>query len=258
MSWTLFESLQFGWRDAIDVVAVAVIIYYILKLIRGTRGMQMAFGLFLLGAAYLLARALDLVALERLARDIFFYLPFAMVVLFQNEIRAALANVGRNPLAAMFGMKRHRPDLEAVVDASVQLARRRVGALIVLERTQSLRMYVESGKQIDSLISAELLVNIFTPNTPLHDGAVVIQAERIAAAAVFLPLSASMDVPAEYGTRHRAALGVSEETDAVVVIISEENGSIAIAREGRLSFDLSRERLLEILDQSVLSRRSAA
>jgi diadenylate cyclase len=257
VNWGL-ESLQFGWRDALDIVVVAVVLYNILKLIRGTRAMQMSVGLMLLAGAYVMARALELLALERLAEEIFFYLPFAVVVLFQHELRAALANFGRNPLVSIFAPRGNRAELEVLANAAAELATRRIGALIVVERTQSLRMYAQSGKQLDAVISAELLLNIFTPNTPLHDGAVIIQESRITAAAVFLPLSSSSEVPAEYGTRHRAALGVSEETDAVVIIISEENGSIALAEEGRLHFDLSRDRLHQLLQRSVALSRSAA
>lgn len=257
MSWP-FDIVQFSWRDAVDIVLVAVIIYNILKLIRGTRAMQMSVGLTLLGGAYLLARSLELLALERLAREIFFYLPFAIVVLFQHEIRAALANFGRNPLVAIFTPKGNGPEIDAIVAAAGQLAHHRTGALIVLERTQSLRMYIEAGREIDARVSVELLLNLFAPNTPLHDGAVVIRNGRIAAAGVFLPLSDSSDVPGEYGTRHRAALGLSEETDAIIVIISEENGSISVAKEGRLSFGLSQERLSAFFHEARLPRRSAA
>ena len=253
---SIFEKLQllqFGWRDAIDVLLVALVIYNILTLIRGTRAMQMSIGILLVAVAYFVSQFFDLIALETLFRALLFYAPFAFVVLFQNEIRRALANFGRNPLGAFVGSK--RAWLDNVTEAAHRLSQQRTGALIVLERDQSLRVWVESGKQLDATISTELLMNLFVPNTPLHDGAVIIRADRIAAAGVFLPLSTNAEIAPNYGTRHRAAIGLTEETDAVVVIVSEENGSIAVAREGELIENLDRERLLSTIERSLSPRR---
>jgi len=247
---TLLErltALEFGWRDALDILVVAFIIYQILRLIRGTRAMQMAIGLTLLGGAYFLARALDLLALETLSRAIVFSLPFAVIVLFQHEIRRALASFGRNPLAALAGGKSDELDIDALSSAAGDLARAHIGALLVLERTQNLRLFIESGKQLQALLSRELLINIFTPNTPLHDGAVIIEGNRIAAAGVFLPLAEGPELSKDYGTRHRAAIGMSEETDALVVVVSEQNGSIAVALEGRLYENLDSGALRNLL-----------
>ncbi len=247
--------LQFGWRDAIDIVIVALILYNILVLIRGTRAMQMSIGLLILIAANFVASTLNLVALETLSREILFYLPFAIIVLFQHEIRRALASFGRNPLVAFLS---ERPDAfegDAVVKAAGRLAADRIGALIVVERTQSLRMYTDSSKKLDAIVSYEILVTIFTHNTPLHDGAVVIQGNRIGAAGVFLPLSANVDISKQYGTRHRAALGLSEETDAFVVVVSEENGTIGVALDGVLYENLDPDTLSEMLRIHVAPRR---
>ena len=227
-------ALEFGWRDAIDIITVAFIIYQILRLIRGTRAMQMAVGLTLLAGAYFMSRVLDLLALETLSREIFFYLPFAVIVLFQHEIRRALAAFGRSPLDALISGRGDDLDVDLIADTAGDLARNRVGALIVIERTQNLRLYVESGKQLQALVSREILLNIFTPNTPLHDGAVIVEGNRIAAAGVFLPLADGADLSTRYGTRHRAAIGMSEETDALVIVVSEQTGSIGVALDGRL------------------------
>lgn len=250
------SQLQFGWRDALDIALVAFIIYSLLMLIRGTRAMQMTLGIAAIGVAYVLARSLGLIVLETFASYFFFYLPLAVIVLFQHDIRRVLASVGRKPLATLFSTKTGNREVDAVLDASVQLARRNIGALIVFEQTQDLRAFAETGIEIDALVSVPLLMNIFSPNTPLHDGAVIIRGNRIIAAATFLPLSTNPDITASFGTRHRAAIGLSEETDAVVIVVSEENGSIGVAIDGTLQENLRREQLREIVEQSIQPRRT--
>lgn len=245
------QSLEFGWRDALDILIVAFIVYNLLLLIRGTRAMQMAIGLLAIIGSYFIARTLDLLALEAISREILFYLPFAVIVLFQHEIRRALTSLGLHPLLPFLAATNRETNLAEVVEAASELSKRKFGALIVLERTQALRAYCESGKPIDSVLSADLLVNIFTPNTPLHDGAVVIHENRIVAAGCFLPLSTTVKLAKEYGTRHHAALGASEETDAITVVVSEENGSIAVAFQGRLHEHLSPASLTALLTSSV-------
>jgi len=227
-------SLQFTWRDLIDVVIVSFIIYGILALIRGTRAMQITIGLILLGSSFFVARAFDLQALESISKQILFYLPFAVIVLFQHEIRRGLARMGANPLLAWFRHRHDELDATAIVSACEVLASKRIGALIVVEGLQTLRLYEEGAKPLDAALTSELLVSIFTPGGPLHDGAVIVRANRIVVAGAFLPLTTSADPHLAHGTRHRAAIGVTEESDATVVVISEENGSIAVAREGRL------------------------
>ena len=236
--WDRLISLQFTWRDLVDVAIVAVILYNILALIRGTRAMQISIGLLLLGSTFFVARAFDLPALEAISREILFYLPFAVIVLFQHEIRRALARVGTNPLLSLFRRDRTPVALEAIAGATAALSANRLGALIAIERTQSLRMYAEAAKPVDALISRELLVSIFNPGSPLHDGAVIVRGNRIVAAGALLPLTDTPDPKLAHGTRHRAALGLSEESDAVIVIVSEENGSIAVATEGVLHENL--------------------
>ncbi len=251
-------SLHFTWRDAVDVIVVAFIIYNILALIRGTRAMQISIGLVVLASTFFVARAFDLPALEAISREILFYLPFAIIVLFQHEIRRALARMGTNPLLAFFTRGVSATTFEPVTDAVEVLAGKRIGALIAMERTQSLRMYAEAAKPIDALVTAELLVSIFTPGGPLHDGAVIVHDNRVLAAGAFLPLTSSADPQLAHGTRHRAALGLSEESDALIVVISEENGSIAAASEGTLYENLDRGRLLRLMNERLRGGRGAA
>lgn len=243
---SFFSRLEFGWRDAADIILVSLIIFGVIRLIQGTRAMQMSMGLVILALTYLIARTFQLVSLELITGQVLFYIPFAIIVLFQHEIRRALASMGRGWLDVLKN-RTSEPQFDAVVAASKELARRRVGALMAIERTQSLRMYIETGKPLDAIISAELLQNIFTPSAPLHDGAVIIQGNRIAAAGTFLPLSSSIELPEHFGTRHRAALGLSEESDALVVVVSEENGAISAALDGILHENLKPAELAHLL-----------
>lgn len=248
MNWyERIVSLQFTWRDAVDIIVVAIVIYNILALIRGTRAMQISIGLFVLVASFFVARAFDLPALEAISRQTFFYLPFAIIVLFQHEIRRALARMGANPLLALFRPTAAMVTLGAIVQAVEVLSAKKIGALIAIERTQSLRSYAEGAKQLDALLTSDLLVTIFTPGGPMHDGAAILKGSRIVAAGAFLPLTTSEDSTLAHGTRHRAALGLTEESDAVVVVVSEENGSIGVATEGKLQEHFDRESLLREL-----------
>jgi diadenylate cyclase len=239
-------SLQFTWRDAVDVLIVAVIIYSILSLIRGTRAMQISIGLVILGSTFFIARAFDLRALETISRDILFYLPFAVIVLFQHEIRRALARMGGDSFL-IFRRRTGALPFDAILSACEILASRRVGALIAIEGAQTLREYEEAAKPVDAIVSAELLVTIFTPGGPLHDGAAILRRNRVVVAGAFFPLAADGDTRLQHGTRHRAALGVTEESDAFAIVISEENGSIAVAREGRLHENLDRAALQQLM-----------
>ncbi len=237
-------SLQFTWRDAVDILIVAIIIYWILSLMRGTRAMQVSIGLMLLGSTFFIARAFDLPALEAISREILFYLPFAVIILFQAEIRRALARMGVNPLANLFGRRHSRIPYDAILDAVDILASRHIGALIVLEGDQTLRAYEEGSKPLDAVLTTGLLVSIFTPGGPLHDGAVIVRGDRIVVAGAFLPLTTSPDPKLAHGTRHRAAIGLTEDSDALVVVVSEENGSVAVASDGKLQENLDRAAVL--------------
>ena len=244
----------FGWRDAVDLVLVAVVIYHILVLFRGTRAMQMLVGVGVLVAASLAARQLQLHSLSWLLDTLWSFWVVVLVVLFQPELRRALTLLGHTAaLRGLFGGA--RAETLRVVDeiASVtgSLAERRIGALIVIERGTGLRQYAELGVALDALVSADLLTSLFLPYSPLHDGAVFIRDDRVVAAGCFLPLSRNSQLARQLGTRHRAALGVAEETDAVAVVVSEETGRLSLAVDGGIEMlggpDALRRRLLTLL-----------
>lgn len=243
----VFDQLSPTWRDAVDILIVAFILYYILSLIRGTRAMQISIGLVLLGSTTFVARAFDLPALEAISRQILFYLPFAVIVLFQQEIRRALARMVNDPMSMFFRPRAVQFPHATILHTCEVLASKRLGALIAIEGRQTLRMYEDGAKPVDAILTTELLVSIFTPEGPLHDGAVIVRGNRISAANAFLPLTSTPDPKLAHGTRHRAAIGLSEESDAFVVVISEENGSISVAADGTLQEDVDRATLANML-----------
>ena len=246
-----------GW-DVLDVIVVAFIIYESLKLIRGTRAMQMAFGSVLLVALYFFSIAAPLQTVNWLIRNMIGYVVFAAIVLFQNDIRRALAHFGRTPFVRAFARAENDDEtVEEVVTAAVQLADRRTGALIVIERQIGLRNYIESGIPLDAMVTHDLLVTVFQTSGPLHDGAVIIQENRLAAASCFLPLTVSPAIGTDLGTRHRAAIGLTEENDAVAVVVSEETGRISVATDGQISRGFTGETLRARLTQLVLQRKAA-
>ena len=239
--------LNFGWRDALDILIVAIITYALLRLIRGTRAVQMVLGLFAIFFVYVLASLLKLVALTTVLKALIFYVPFAIIVLFSHDLRRALAAFGRTPFFALFSGYHAEETVSEIVLAVTSLSARRVGALIVLERREGLKNYIENGSRIDSVVSYELLVTLFAPGTPMHDGAVIVSGDRVAAAASFLPLSLKEGLPKRFGTRHRAAIGITEETDAIAILVSEERGTISLARGGELQEDLDAKSLRDLL-----------
>jgi diadenylate cyclase len=241
----LAETLT--WRDAADVLMVAIVVYNLLLLIRGTRAVQVLLGIVFVGLVYYAARLAGLPTLQTILESLLIVLPFAIIVLFQQEIRRALANFGRNPLWGLAKQQQVESTFGEIVLAATTLSARHTGALIVIERLQGLRNYVENGIVLDAAVSFDLLINVFTPDTPLHDGAVIIQEERIAAAACFLPLTPNPELSKEFGTRHRAAIGITEETDAVAVVVSEETGTISVAFDGEMIRDLDGKALRNTL-----------
>lgn len=241
------SHLALTWRDAVDVLVVAFIVYSLLRLIRGTRAVQMVLGLVAVVLIYEFAVLARLVAVRTVLQALLFYLPFAIIVIFSPELRRALAAFGRTPFLSWFSGYHAEETISDIVLAATTLSARRVGALIVLERREGLKNYIENGVPIDSTLSYDLLVTIFAPGTPLHDGAVIVSGERVAAAACFLPLSLKEASSKRIGTRHRAALGITEETDALAVVVSEERGSIALARDGQLLEDLEGKALRDLL-----------
>ncbi len=255
----LLQRPPVNWWDVIDILIVSVLIYEGLKLIRGTRAAQMALGSALVLLLFYVSRRFPLQTVNWVIRNVFVYVGFAAIVLFQSDIRRALSHLGRAPFFRyLAGTKESDETLEEVLTAAGLLAKGRVGALIVLEREIGLRNYVESGIPLDAAVSYDLLTTIFTPGAPMHDGAVIIQENRVAAAACFLPLTVSPTFDRELGTRHRAAIGVTEESDAIAVVVSEERGEISVAVDGRIERGLTAERLRARLHELVLYRRPAA
>jgi diadenylate cyclase len=236
-----------GW-DLLDIAVVAVLIYELLLLIRGTRAMQMALsGGFLIGL-FFLSEWLRLETVNWVIRNLAAYVVFAIIVLFQADIRRALAHFGRAPFFKYFERPASDDEtIEELIVAVSSLSARRIGAIIVIERQIGLRNYIEGGIPLDATVTYDLLASIFQTGSPLHDGAVIVQGDRLAAASCYLPLTRTAELSKEYGTRHRAALGISEETDAVAVVVSEETGRVSVAHQGELSRDLDSNALRNTL-----------
>lgn len=259
MTW-LTELLQrpsIAWWDVLDIAIVSFLIYELLLLIRGTRAVQMALsGGFLIGL-FFLSRWLELETVNWVIRNLATYVVFAIIVLFQSDIRRALAHFGRAPFFRYFERAQSTDEtVEELVATTANLAGRRIGAIIVIERQIGLRNYIEGGIPIDGTVTYDLMASIFQPGSPLHDGAAIIQGDRVAAAACFLPLSVNPRLGRELGTRHRAALGLTEENDAVAIVVSEETGSISLVLNGDLERGISPEALRSRLRSLVSSRRA--
>jgi diadenylate cyclase len=253
-----FTRLDVGIRDVVDIALVAILFYSLLTAVRGTRAVSMLWGIVILTATYMAAQKFDLITLSAVLREVLFYLPFVIIILFQHEIRRILAALGHTPLLRWATLLSPRQVLvNDIVLACDTLLSRRYGALIVIERDEGLRTFVETGIPIDARLSYDLLVNLFTPGTPLHDGAAIVQGNRIAAAGCFLPLSLRADLSTQYGSRHRAALGITEETDAIAVVVSEERGAVTVAHSGRIYADLEHQQLRDLLVEMLLLGRSA-
>jgi diadenylate cyclase len=238
----------------LDIVLVAILIYQFLVLVRGTRAAPMLVGVATLGLAFYFARLGDLRTLNWLLSTLLPFVVFALIVVFQSEIRHALANLGSR-ISLMRSSSSVADVYDDIVLAANLFSQNQTGALIVIEREIGLRTYIESGVSLDARLSYDLLATVFRPSAPLHDGAVIVQRDRIAAAACFLPLSMNPVLSTQLGTRHRAAIGITEETDAVAVIISEETGTISMAVAGSIERELTVEHLRERL--SHLLRRYA-
>jgi diadenylate cyclase len=237
-----------SWWDVIDIVLVSILIYELLLLIRGTRAVQMALSAGFLIGLFFVSRWFDLETVNWVIRNLATYVGFAIIVLFQADIRRALAHFGRAPFFKYFERVTSADEtIEDLVVAASSLATRRIGAIIVIERQIGLRNYIEGGIPLDATITFDLLATIFQPGSPLHDGAAIVQGDRVAAAACFLPLSINPRVSRELGTRHRAALGITEENDAVAIVVSEETGTISVALAGALERNLPPERLRDRL-----------
>jgi len=245
-----------AWWDVIDIAIVSFLVYELLLLMRGTRAAQMALsGGFIVGL-FFASQWLELETVNWLIRNLAPYVVFAIIVLFQADIRRALAHFGRAPFFRYFERQQSADEtIEELVVAAGSLAARRIGAIIVVERHIGLRNYIEGGIPLEATVTYDLLGSIFQPGSPLHDGAVIVQGDRIAAAACFLPLSVNPLVSRDLGTRHRAALGLTEENDALAIVVSEETGNISLALAGGIERSLTPERLRERLRELLGGRR---
>jgi uncharacterized protein (TIGR00159 family) len=244
--------------DLIDIVLVAFIVYRVLLLIRGTRAMQMLTGLGILGVAFFLSSTLELFTTHWLLSHFFDYLFLIVIVLFQDDLRRALTNVGKNPFFAASSQEEEREMVDEIARAATRLARERIGALIVVERETGLKNFIDTGSRIDAKVKSELLYSIFVPSSPIHDGAVIMTNGRIAAAGCFLPLSKDPNIDKKYGTRHRAALGLTEDTDAIVVLVSEEAGEAHLVKNGKITMNLNESELRASLGALLdIARRQA-
>ncbi len=238
---------QLSWRDVLDIALVSLILYRVLLLVRGTKAAKMLVGLLLLLAASVISRLLPLYTMDWLLQSFWAYIVIAVIVIFQPEIRRALAKMGEASFLPAFTSAEELKSLEEIVRASISLANRKIGALIVIQRDTKLKDFVELGTPLDARVSKELLMSIFHPSSPIHDGAVVIRGNRVIAAGCFLPIAPTTRISKALGTRHRAALGLTEETDAVVIVVSEETGQISMSVDGRLDTHLDMGTLRDML-----------
>ncbi|MGO9639695.1 MAG: diadenylate cyclase CdaA [Candidatus Acidiferrales bacterium] len=245
-------------RAAVDIFLIAVLIYYLLKLLKGTRGVQMLIAVLLLFLFYEGARWAQLEMVAWLLTTLLPYFAIALIVLFQPEIRRALSRLGRNLSLGRLVGQNAAPQYDDIVLAAGYFSQNRIGSLVVIERDVGLRTYIESGISLDANLSYDLLISIFRPGAPLHDGAVILQGDRVCAAACFLPLSLNSMISNQLGTRHRAAIGVTEESDAVALVVSEETGAISFASGGTIELNLTTDQLQERLTALTGRRRQTA
>lgn len=221
------------WQDIIDILIVSYIIYRIILLIRGTRAVQMLLGIAVITGMYFISGRLNLLTLHWLLKTFLSSILLIIIIVFQGDIRNALTRLGKTPFYKSFDVADQ--DLNEIISSAIYMARRRIGALIIIERQTGLRDYVESGFRLDARLIHELLISIFLPSSPMHDGGVIIHKGRIHSAGCLLPLSKNQNIPKRYGTRHRAALGLSEETDAVIIVVSEETQEISLVSHGQIT-----------------------
>ena len=256
---------QFRWIDALDILIVTFVVYQIILALRGTRAFQMLLGLALLYLASRVSLRIGLLTVNWALSNLLAVWFLLIIILFQPELRRALASVGRRgSLLRAFSRYQEAHMIDEAVRAITSLAAKKIGAIIVVERDTRLSDSLDSGTVVDALVSRRLLESIFYPYSPLHDGAVIISRDRIVAAACFLPLSINPDLPGDLGTRHRAAVGVTEESDAIAIVVSEETGMISLVSGGEITRNLDaaalRQRLSQLLEPPLraFGRRKAA
>jgi diadenylate cyclase len=261
MPWltNLLQRPPIGWWDALDILVVSLVVYEVLKLIRGTRAVQMAIGGGVFVALFYGSQYSRLETVNWLIRNSAAYMPFALIVLFQSDIRRALAHLGRASFFRYLARASAAEDaIEEIVVAAKLLAGQRTGAILAVEREIGLRNYIEGGIPLDAVISYDLLLSIFQTSSPLHDGAVILQDERVAAAACFLPLTVNPKMSKELGSRHRAAIGLTEENDSIAVVVSEETGNISVVVDGQIERGLTPDQLRARLRSLILHRNGVS
>lgn len=249
ISWTNVFNL-------IDILIVWLFIYQLLKILKNTKAFNILNGVFIFLLIKIISTLFQLKTVDWIMNNIIQWSVIGAIVIFQPEIRRGLDHLGQQFFAGKRNTGSRNPNEKMVgdiVEACEYMGKRRIGALISMQRTQPLNEYVATGIRLNSAISSQLLINIFIPNTPLHDGAVIIQDLEIASAASYLPLSENPDIPKELGTRHRAAVGLSEVTDAITIIVSEETGAISVSEHGEITRDLTKEELYTILADNYMN-----
>ncbi len=247
----------FSWSflvNVLDVIVVWYLVYKLIQLVRGTKAIQLFKGVGLFIVLRFLAGIVGLKTLSWLMDQVITYGVIAAIVIFQPEIRRGLEHLGRSSFFKTSKNEKRRDEvLVQALDKAVQyMAKRKIGALITIERTTGLEEYIETGIPLDADVTGELLINIFIPNTPLHDGAVILRDDKIAVASAYLPLSESPLIPKEFGTRHRAAVGISEVSDALTIIVSEETGDVSITLKNRMLTELARQEYLDVLNRELV------
>jgi diadenylate cyclase len=247
-AWEQVLLLRPRWVDLIEIAIVAALVYRLLLLLQRTRAMQMILGVGFLAGVYFLARILEFTLIRTLLEALFQYGAIAALVVFQPELRSALARLGQNRMFRMFAKLESRKVVDEVLEAVEQLSRTSTGAIIVLENEVGLNEYARTGNAIEARISSEMLTTIFTPHSPLHDGAVIITGDTIKAAGAILPLTQTPLLDKSLGTRHRAALGLAEESDALVIVVSEETARVSVAHGGRLEVGVGAARLRQLIE----------
>jgi len=233
------------WRPLLEIFFIWILAFYLMRFFQGTRAMQVMMGLIILAVIFNIAKVLDLNTIHWVLTKLFAVGVVAILIIFQPELRRALARIGQNTFAG--GILKKGGAVDELVQACATLSRNRIGALIAIERDVGLKNYIESGITLDSKISQELLITLFAPNTPTHDGGIILVGDRVASCGCLFPLSQNTELARSLGTRHRAALGLTEETDAVCVVVSEETGGISVAVQGKLTRDLDSEGLTKVL-----------
>lgn len=239
----------FRWQDGVDIALLAVGIYSLMNLIRGTRAVPMLIGLGMVYALYFVSAQLEIYTINVLLNYLLGWSLVLFFIVFQNDIRRLLTQVGTGPLFSARDRVAQSQAVEELVKALAHLATRRIGALVCLQNEVGLNEYVDVGTRLDARVSRELITSIFQPTSPIHDGALIVQNGRITAAGCFLPLTTNPNVSKTLGTRHRAAIGLTEETDAVVLVVSEEDGTISLVREGKITRDVDAATLRTTLQQ---------